>query len=164
MAQLLAAYSGTSLIGLQRTAAANVHRYGCVAGNLQPARHKTQGGTAGGESGAGGGVPSTDCSSWGGSADISGGGSADINGGGSTDMSGGGSADISGGGSADTSGGGSADTSGGGSKDTSGGGCARLNLTSLVEKPTAEFAKTNMTVPGLAEGTFLTAFGLYVVL
>ena len=39
----------------------------------------------------------------------------------------------------------------------------RVHLTMLVEKPTAEFAATNLAVPGLPEGTYLSAFGLYII-
>jgi len=38
-----------------------------------------------------------------------------------------------------------------------------LTLTSLVEKPTVEFAQSNMTIPGYEEGQYLTAFGLYII-
>jgi UTP--glucose-1-phosphate uridylyltransferase len=39
----------------------------------------------------------------------------------------------------------------------------RLHLTTLYEKPTVEYAKANMTVPGLQDGEYLTAFGLYII-
>uniref|UniRef100_A0A7S0EY20 UTP--glucose-1-phosphate uridylyltransferase n=1 Tax=Phaeocystis antarctica TaxID=33657 RepID=A0A7S0EY20_9EUKA len=38
-----------------------------------------------------------------------------------------------------------------------------LTLTALVEKPTIEFAQSNLTIPGYDEGEYLTAFGLYIV-
>ena len=38
-----------------------------------------------------------------------------------------------------------------------------LTVTALVEKPTAEYAQSNLTIPGYEEGDYLTAFGLYVV-
>ena len=38
-----------------------------------------------------------------------------------------------------------------------------LTLTAICEKPTAEYAASNLTIPGYAEGDYLTAFGLYIV-
>ena len=38
-----------------------------------------------------------------------------------------------------------------------------LTLTAIVEKPTVEYAASNLTIPGYAEGEYLTAFGLYIV-
>jgi len=92
--QLLAAYTGTSVMALQRTAEAHVHRYGCATGK------------------------------W----DISGKASWP------TRFGDGGDAEP-----------------------------RRVHLTMLVEKPTAEFAATNLAVPGLPEGTYLSAFGLYII-
>ncbi|KAL1507244.1 hypothetical protein AB1Y20_008093 [Prymnesium parvum] len=39
----------------------------------------------------------------------------------------------------------------------------RLAISSLVEKPTVEYARANLTVAGLHEGEYLTAFGLYII-
>lgn len=39
----------------------------------------------------------------------------------------------------------------------------RLTLTSLVEKPTKDYARRNLGIPGLARKEYLTAFGLYIV-
>jgi UTP--glucose-1-phosphate uridylyltransferase len=38
-----------------------------------------------------------------------------------------------------------------------------LNVTEFVEKPTVEYARSNLRVPGLPEGEYLTVFGQYVV-
>jgi len=38
-----------------------------------------------------------------------------------------------------------------------------LNITEFVEKPTIDYARTNLRVPGLPEGEYLTVFGLYVI-
>ena len=39
----------------------------------------------------------------------------------------------------------------------------RLNIASVVEKPTVEYARANLAVAGLPPGEYLTAFGLYVI-
>jgi UTP-glucose-1-phosphate uridylyltransferase len=39
----------------------------------------------------------------------------------------------------------------------------RLALSTIVEKPTREFARANLATPGLNPGEYLTAFGLYVI-
>ncbi len=39
----------------------------------------------------------------------------------------------------------------------------RIAITSIVEKPTVEYARSNLRVPGLADDEYLTAFGLYVI-
>ena len=39
----------------------------------------------------------------------------------------------------------------------------RLTVSSITEKPTAEYARLNLTTPGLADGEYLTAFGLYII-
>ncbi len=38
-----------------------------------------------------------------------------------------------------------------------------LNITEFAEKPTAEYARTNLRVAGLAEGEYLTVFGQYII-
>jgi UTP-glucose-1-phosphate uridylyltransferase/mevalonate kinase len=38
-----------------------------------------------------------------------------------------------------------------------------LNVTELAEKPTLEYARTNLRVPGLPEGEYLTVFGQYIL-
>ena len=38
-----------------------------------------------------------------------------------------------------------------------------LNVTEFAEKPTADYARTNLRVPGLPEGEYLTIFGLYII-
>jgi len=44
-----------------------------------------------------------------------------------------------------------------------GGGTSTLSVSSLVEKPTVEYARVNLTMPRLKQGEYLTAFGLYVI-
>jgi UTP--glucose-1-phosphate uridylyltransferase len=39
----------------------------------------------------------------------------------------------------------------------------RLNITEFAEKPTADYARSNLRVPGLREGEYLTIFGQYVI-
>ena len=39
----------------------------------------------------------------------------------------------------------------------------RLTISTVVEKPTRDYARENLATPGLAAGEYLTAFGLYVV-
>ena len=39
----------------------------------------------------------------------------------------------------------------------------RLAVSTMVEKPTVEFARANLATPGLQAGEYLTAFGLYVI-
>lgn len=39
----------------------------------------------------------------------------------------------------------------------------RLSITMLVEKPNADFARSRLRIPGVVDGTFLTAFGLYII-
>jgi UTP-glucose-1-phosphate uridylyltransferase/mevalonate kinase len=41
-------------------------------------------------------------------------------------------------------------------------GC-QLNVTEIVEKPTVDYARANLQVPGLPEDNYLTAFGQYVI-
>ena len=36
-------------------------------------------------------------------------------------------------------------------------------VSSLVEKPTVDYARQNLVTPGLSSGTYLTAFGLYIL-
>ena len=36
-----------------------------------------------------------------------------------------------------------------------------LNVTEFAEKPTIDYARSNLRVPGLAEGQYLTVFGQY---
>jgi len=38
-----------------------------------------------------------------------------------------------------------------------------LNITEFAEKPTVEYARNNLRAPGLADGEYLTVFGLYIV-
>lgn len=38
-----------------------------------------------------------------------------------------------------------------------------LNITEFVEKPTIDYARTNLRVPGLPEGAYLTVFGQYII-
>jgi len=38
-----------------------------------------------------------------------------------------------------------------------------LNVTEFAEKPTLDYARTNLRVPGLAEGEYLTVFGQYII-
>ena len=38
-----------------------------------------------------------------------------------------------------------------------------LNVTEFAEKPTADYARSNLRVPGLPEGEYLTIFGQYVI-
>jgi UTP-glucose-1-phosphate uridylyltransferase/mevalonate kinase len=38
-----------------------------------------------------------------------------------------------------------------------------LNITEFAEKPTADYARNNLRVPGLAEGEYLTVFGQYII-
>ena len=38
-----------------------------------------------------------------------------------------------------------------------------LNLTEFAEKPTVDYARTNLLVPGLPEGQYLTVFGQYII-
>ena len=38
-----------------------------------------------------------------------------------------------------------------------------LNVTEFVEKPTIDYARTNLYIPGLPDGEYLTVFGQYVV-
>jgi UTP-glucose-1-phosphate uridylyltransferase/mevalonate kinase len=38
-----------------------------------------------------------------------------------------------------------------------------LNVTEFAEKPTLDYARTNLRVPGLPEGEYLTVFGQYVI-
>jgi UTP--glucose-1-phosphate uridylyltransferase len=38
-----------------------------------------------------------------------------------------------------------------------------LNITEFAEKPTAEYARENLVVDGLAEGDYLTVFGQYII-
>jgi UTP--glucose-1-phosphate uridylyltransferase len=38
-----------------------------------------------------------------------------------------------------------------------------LNITEFAEKPTVDYARNNLHVPGLPEGEYLTIFGLYVI-
>ena len=39
----------------------------------------------------------------------------------------------------------------------------RLTIASVKEKPTVEYARSNLTVAGLPPGEYLTAFGLYII-
>ena len=39
----------------------------------------------------------------------------------------------------------------------------RLTISSVVEKPTVEYARANLAVAGLPPGEYLTAFGLYII-
>jgi UTP-glucose-1-phosphate uridylyltransferase/mevalonate kinase len=38
-----------------------------------------------------------------------------------------------------------------------------LNVTEFAEKPTVDYARNNLRAPGLAEGEYLTVFGLYII-
>jgi len=38
-----------------------------------------------------------------------------------------------------------------------------LNITEFAEKPTVDYARTNLRMPGLADGEYLTVFGQYVI-
>lgn len=38
-----------------------------------------------------------------------------------------------------------------------------LNITEFAEKPTIDYARTNLRVPGLPEGEYLTVFGQYII-
>jgi UTP-glucose-1-phosphate uridylyltransferase/mevalonate kinase len=38
-----------------------------------------------------------------------------------------------------------------------------LNVTEFAEKPTVDYARSNLRAPGLAEGEYLTVFGLYII-
>jgi UTP--glucose-1-phosphate uridylyltransferase len=38
-----------------------------------------------------------------------------------------------------------------------------LNITEFAEKPTIDYARTNLRVPGLLDGEYLTVFGQYVI-
>ena len=38
-----------------------------------------------------------------------------------------------------------------------------LNISEFAEKPTMDYARTNLRVPGLADGEYLTVFGQYVI-
>ncbi|PWH20539.1 MAG: GHMP kinase [Ardenticatenia bacterium] len=38
-----------------------------------------------------------------------------------------------------------------------------LNITEMVEKPTVDYARHNLSVPGLPEGEYLTFFGQYII-
>ncbi len=38
-----------------------------------------------------------------------------------------------------------------------------LNVTGFAEKPTVDYARTNLRVPGFADGEYLTVFGQYVI-
>ncbi|MBN1429515.1 MAG: NTP transferase domain-containing protein [Anaerolineae bacterium] len=38
-----------------------------------------------------------------------------------------------------------------------------LNVTEFAEKPTVDYARTNLRVPGLQEGEYLTVFGQYII-
>ncbi len=38
-----------------------------------------------------------------------------------------------------------------------------LNITEFAEKPTADYARTHLLVPGLPEGEYLTLFGQYII-
>ena len=38
-----------------------------------------------------------------------------------------------------------------------------LNVTEFAEKPTGEYARSNLRVPGLPEGEYLTVFGQYII-
>jgi len=39
----------------------------------------------------------------------------------------------------------------------------RLTVSTIVEKPTREYARANLATPGLGPGEYLTAFGLYII-
>jgi UTP-glucose-1-phosphate uridylyltransferase/mevalonate kinase len=38
-----------------------------------------------------------------------------------------------------------------------------LNISEFAEKPTADYARMNLRAPGMAEGEYLTVFGLYII-
>jgi UTP--glucose-1-phosphate uridylyltransferase len=38
-----------------------------------------------------------------------------------------------------------------------------LNVTEFAEKPTIDYARTNLYIPGLPDGEYLTVFGQYVL-
>jgi UTP--glucose-1-phosphate uridylyltransferase len=38
-----------------------------------------------------------------------------------------------------------------------------LNVTSFIEKPTVDFARNNLRIPGLPDGEYLTVFGQYII-
>jgi UTP-glucose-1-phosphate uridylyltransferase/mevalonate kinase len=38
-----------------------------------------------------------------------------------------------------------------------------LNVTEFAEKPTADYARSNLRAPGMPEGEYLTVFGLYII-
>jgi UTP--glucose-1-phosphate uridylyltransferase len=38
-----------------------------------------------------------------------------------------------------------------------------LNVTEFAEKPTVDYARSNLRVPGLPEGEYLTVFGQYII-
>jgi len=38
-----------------------------------------------------------------------------------------------------------------------------LNISEFAEKPTADYARSNLRAPGMAEGEYLTVFGLYII-
>jgi UTP-glucose-1-phosphate uridylyltransferase/mevalonate kinase len=38
-----------------------------------------------------------------------------------------------------------------------------VNVTEFAEKPTADYARNNLRIPGLAEGEYLTVFGQYII-
>jgi UTP--glucose-1-phosphate uridylyltransferase len=38
-----------------------------------------------------------------------------------------------------------------------------LNITEFAEKPTIDYARTNLRIPGLPEGEYLTVFGQYII-
>ena len=38
-----------------------------------------------------------------------------------------------------------------------------LNVTEFAEKPTVDYARSNLRVPGLAEGEYFTVFGMYII-
>jgi UTP-glucose-1-phosphate uridylyltransferase/mevalonate kinase len=38
-----------------------------------------------------------------------------------------------------------------------------LSVSEFAEKPTADYARTNLRAPGMAEGEYLTVFGLYII-
>jgi UTP-glucose-1-phosphate uridylyltransferase/mevalonate kinase len=38
-----------------------------------------------------------------------------------------------------------------------------LNVTEFAEKPTADYARNNLRAPGMADGEYLTVFGLYII-
>ncbi len=40
---------------------------------------------------------------------------------------------------------------------------AELNITEFAEKPTVDYARSNLRVPGLPEGEYLTLFGQYII-